>query len=123
MLRSCARYGPPTWSASATPGKTNGRSCIARIEKNGPVTPLVEGPNGLAFSPDEKHVYVTNWDPQKKIVMRCRSLCVPAALTGVVAVMAAAPVPAAGNANPWIERLDPRPALQRSTVRSAGRVR
>ncbi len=28
------------------------------------------GPNGLAFSPDERHLYVTNWDPKKKIVMR-----------------------------------------------------
>lgn len=28
------------------------------------------GPNGLAFSPDEKYFYVDNWDPQKKIIMR-----------------------------------------------------
>jgi gluconolactonase len=28
------------------------------------------GPNGLAFSPDEKYLYVANWDPQRKIVMR-----------------------------------------------------
>jgi gluconolactonase len=28
------------------------------------------GPNGLAFSPDEKYLYVANWDPKKKIVMR-----------------------------------------------------
>jgi gluconolactonase len=28
------------------------------------------GPNGVAFSPDEKFLYVTNWDPQKKVVMR-----------------------------------------------------
>ncbi len=28
------------------------------------------GPNGLAFSPDEKYLYVTNWDPKKKVVMR-----------------------------------------------------
>jgi sugar lactone lactonase YvrE len=28
------------------------------------------GPNGLAFSPDEKYLYVDNWDPAKKIVMR-----------------------------------------------------
>jgi gluconolactonase len=27
------------------------------------------GPNGLAFSPDEKTFYVTNWDPAKKVVM------------------------------------------------------
>jgi gluconolactonase len=28
------------------------------------------GPNGLAFSPDEKFLYVTNWDPAKKVIMR-----------------------------------------------------
>lgn len=28
------------------------------------------GPNGLAFSPDEKILYVTNWDEKKKVVMR-----------------------------------------------------
>ena len=28
------------------------------------------GPNGIAFSPDEKFLYVTNWDPQRKVVMR-----------------------------------------------------
>jgi gluconolactonase len=28
------------------------------------------GPNGLAFSPDERHLYVSNWDPQNKIIMR-----------------------------------------------------
>lgn len=28
------------------------------------------GPNGLAFSPDERFLYVTNWDPQRKVVMR-----------------------------------------------------
>ncbi len=28
------------------------------------------GPNGLALSPDERFLYVTNWDEQKKIVMR-----------------------------------------------------
>ncbi len=28
------------------------------------------GPNGIAFSPDEKDLYVTNWDTAKKVVMR-----------------------------------------------------
>jgi gluconolactonase len=28
------------------------------------------GPNGLAFSPDERHLYVGNWDPDNKVVMR-----------------------------------------------------
>jgi gluconolactonase len=30
----------------------------------------LEGPNGLAFSPDEKYLYVGNWDLQSKVVMR-----------------------------------------------------
>lgn len=29
-----------------------------------------EGPNGIAFSPDEKHLYVANWDDHRKAVMR-----------------------------------------------------
>jgi gluconolactonase len=28
------------------------------------------GPNGLAFSPDEKYLYVGNWDTARKVVMR-----------------------------------------------------
>jgi gluconolactonase len=28
------------------------------------------GPNGLAFSPDERYLYVDNWDPARKVVMR-----------------------------------------------------
>ncbi len=28
------------------------------------------GPNGIAFSPDEQFLYVTNWDTAKKVVMR-----------------------------------------------------
>jgi gluconolactonase len=41
--------------------------------KDGKVTLVsndLTGPNGLAFSPDEKFFYVDNWDDQKKIVMR-----------------------------------------------------
>jgi gluconolactonase len=30
----------------------------------------LEGPNGLAFSPDERYLYVGNWDVQRKVVMR-----------------------------------------------------
>jgi len=30
----------------------------------------LDGPNGLAFSPDEKFLYVSNWDPERKVVMR-----------------------------------------------------
>src|SRR5262249_4731463 len=41
--------------------------------KEGKITLLTKdltGPNGLAFSPDEKFFYVDNWDDHKKIVMR-----------------------------------------------------
>ena len=34
------------------------------------VTDELEGPNGIAFSPDERWLYVGNWDPQRKVVMR-----------------------------------------------------
>ncbi len=30
----------------------------------------LRGPNGLAFSPDERHLYVSNWDEKRKIVLR-----------------------------------------------------
>ena len=34
------------------------------------VTTDLAGPNGIAFSPDERYLYVSNWDAQKKVVMR-----------------------------------------------------
>jgi gluconolactonase len=34
------------------------------------LTTELKGPNGLAFSPDEKYFYVDNWDPERKIIMR-----------------------------------------------------
>jgi gluconolactonase len=30
----------------------------------------LSGPNGIAFSPDEKYLYVGNWDEKHKVVMR-----------------------------------------------------
>jgi gluconolactonase len=30
----------------------------------------LKGPNGIAFSPDEKYLYVGNWDLEKKVLMR-----------------------------------------------------
>jgi gluconolactonase len=41
--------------------------------KNGQVTLLTEelsGPNGIAFSPDEKYLYVDNWELKRKVLMR-----------------------------------------------------
>jgi gluconolactonase len=34
------------------------------------VTDELAGPNGLAFSPDERFLYVGNWDPESKVIMR-----------------------------------------------------
>ena len=37
------------------------------------VTTDLSGPNGIAFSPDERYLYVTNWDEKKKVIMRYES--------------------------------------------------
>jgi len=34
------------------------------------LTKELSGPNGIVFSPDEKYLYVGNWDEKKKVVMR-----------------------------------------------------
>ena len=34
------------------------------------VTAELAGPNGVALSPDERFLYVGNWDPERKVVMR-----------------------------------------------------
>jgi gluconolactonase len=34
------------------------------------LTTELSGPNGLAFSPDERYLYVGNWDEKRKVVMR-----------------------------------------------------
>jgi gluconolactonase len=34
------------------------------------LTKDLNGPNGIAFSPDEKYLYIGNWDEKKKVVMR-----------------------------------------------------
>ncbi|MFL5402752.1 MAG: SMP-30/gluconolactonase/LRE family protein, partial [Gemmatimonadales bacterium] len=41
--------------------------------KDGQVSLLtreLSGPNGIAFSPDEKYLYVDNWDLKRKVLMR-----------------------------------------------------
>jgi gluconolactonase len=56
----------------ADPKKELSYSGIFRL-KDGEMALLSEelkGPNGIAFSPDEKYLYVGNWDPEKKVVMR-----------------------------------------------------
>ena len=34
------------------------------------LTKELSGPNGIAFSPDEKYLYVANWDLKRKVLMR-----------------------------------------------------
>ena len=34
------------------------------------LTKELSGPNGIAFSPDEKYLYVGNWDLARKVLMR-----------------------------------------------------
>jgi gluconolactonase len=54
------------------PGKQLPWSGVFRV-KDGQVTVVARdltGPNGLAFSPDERYLYVDNWDTAKKVVMR-----------------------------------------------------
>jgi gluconolactonase len=46
---------------------------IYRLGQDGRLTLLsneLKGPNGIAFSPDERILYVANWDEARKIVMR-----------------------------------------------------
>jgi gluconolactonase len=48
-------------------------SGIFRISPEGKLQLLnqeLTGPNGIAFSPDEKYLYVGDWDEKKKVVMR-----------------------------------------------------
>ena len=48
-------------------------SGVYRVGKDGTirlVTKELTGPNGLAFSPDERFLYVDNWDVNRKVIMR-----------------------------------------------------
>jgi gluconolactonase len=49
-------------------------SGVYRVSPDGKKVQLLttdlKGPNGLAFSPDEKYFYVDDWDTEKKIIMR-----------------------------------------------------
>ncbi len=56
----------------ADPGKETPWSGVYLV-RDGRVTLLTKelsGPNGIAFSPDEQTLYVDNWDPQHKVIMR-----------------------------------------------------
>jgi gluconolactonase len=54
------------------PRKELAFSGIFRVAGNGVelLAKDLSGPNGLAFSPDEQLLYVSNWDPKRKVVMR-----------------------------------------------------
>jgi gluconolactonase len=48
-------------------------SGVFRVAPDGVITVIddtLEGPNGLAFAPDERTLYVGNWDPAAKVVVR-----------------------------------------------------
>jgi gluconolactonase len=54
------------------PRKELPHSGVYRV-RNGQVdllTAELTGPNGIAFSPDEKYLYVGNWDPARNVIMR-----------------------------------------------------
>jgi gluconolactonase len=63
-------FGLP--KAFADPRKELAFSGVYRVHA-GKVTLLtqeLQGPNGIAFSPDEHWLYVDNWDPKRKVVLR-----------------------------------------------------
>ena len=47
----------------------SGVFCLISVELK-LVSKDLTGPNGLAFSPDEKYLYVDNWDEKRKVIMR-----------------------------------------------------
>ena len=55
------------------PAKELGFSGVFMVRSPGEVELIddtLTGPNGIAFSPDEKFLYVGNWDPDAKVVVR-----------------------------------------------------
>ena len=55
------------------PDRELGFSGVFRVSPDGAIALIddtLEGPNGIAFSPDERYLYVGNWDPERKVVMR-----------------------------------------------------
>jgi gluconolactonase len=56
------------------PSKELDFSGVYRVSPDGKDVTLVgknlKGPNGLAFSPDEKYFYVDNWEEKRKVILR-----------------------------------------------------
>jgi gluconolactonase len=64
-------FGLPKFAAD--PRKELPFSGVFRLTSAGKISLLTQeftGPNGIAFSPDEKTLYVGNWDPRAKIVKK-----------------------------------------------------
>ncbi|MFI5316962.1 MAG: SMP-30/gluconolactonase/LRE family protein [Myxococcota bacterium] len=63
-------FGLPKFDAD--PRRELPYSGVFKLDANGLelVSQDLSGPNGIAFSPDERFLYVTNWDTAKKVVMR-----------------------------------------------------
>jgi gluconolactonase len=55
------------------PDRERDFSGVFHVSPDGQVTLIddtLAGPNGIAFSPDERALYVGNWDPDAKVVVR-----------------------------------------------------
>jgi gluconolactonase len=64
-------FGLPKFGAD--PRKELPFSGVFRVTPAGRISLLTQefsGPNGIAFSPDEKSLYVGNWDPAAKLVKK-----------------------------------------------------
>ena len=64
-------FGLPKFAAD--PRKELPFSGVFRVTPAGKISLLTQeftGPNGIAFSPDEKTLYVGNWDPRAKLVKK-----------------------------------------------------
>ena len=75
-LRRHALLHRPAVRAARRSSTTRPRSCRSAASsacataRCSLVTDELAGPNGLAFSPDERYLYVGNWDLERKVVMR-----------------------------------------------------
>lgn len=63
-------FGLPKFFAD--PRKQLAFSGVFRVKqgKVALVSDELDGPNGLAFSPDEDYLYVDNWSPKRKVILR-----------------------------------------------------
>lgn len=55
------------------PRREQRHTAVYRLGPDGTLSQVVTdltGPNGIAFSPDERFLYVSNWDPARKVIMR-----------------------------------------------------